>query len=196
MAIMTANLPELDTPWLSAPKATLRMVMLIGPPGVGKTTVAESLSRQCPLQNVVLDGDSLAHTWPGGMDRKRLDLIERNLLHCAEGYRIWGAQYCFCSWVVAHQQRLDMLGRRMRAKGIHLRVIALDAPVGILVDRMMARPQPRFAPTDENIDYLSSLSKRIRNLHHCELVDTTGKHFSSVANDIAERIKEKSFWTH
>jgi hypothetical protein len=46
---------------------------------------------------VVLDGDSLAHTWPGGMDRKRLDLIERNLLHCAEGYRIWGAQYCFCN---------------------------------------------------------------------------------------------------
>ena len=194
MAIMTAELPELETPWLSAPKATLRMVMLIGAPGVGKSTVAEALARQCPLQNVVLDGDSLAQTWPGGIDRKRLDLVERNLIACAEGYRIWGAQYCFATWVVAHQQRLDMLGKRMRAKGIHLRVVALDAPASVLVDRMMARPQTRFSPTDENIDYLSSLSKRIRSLHHCELVDTTGKHFSSVANDIAARVKEKSFW--
>ena len=195
MATMTANLPELATPWLSAPRATLRMVMLIGAPGVGKSTVAEALSRQCPLQNVVLDGDALAQTMPGGMDRKRLDLVERNLLHCAEGYRIWGAQYCFSTWVVAHQQRLDMLGKRMRAKGIHLRVIALDAPVGVLVDRIMARPQPRFSPTDENLDYLASLGKRIRGLHHCEIVDTTGKHFSSVANDIATRLKEKAFWS-
>lgn len=194
MATITAILPEHDTPWLSAPRATLRMVMLIGPPGVGKTTVAEALSRQCPLQNVVLDGDALGQTMPGGLDRKRLDLVERNLLHCAEGYRMWGAQYCFSTWVVAHQQRLDMLGKRMRAKGIHLRVFALDAPVGVLVDRIMARPQPRFAPTDENIDYLGSLSKRIRGLHHCEIVDASGKHFSSVVNEIAVRLKDKSFW--
>jgi hypothetical protein len=72
----------------------------------------------------------------------------------------------------------------------------LDAPTHVLVDRIMARPQPRFAPTDANIDYLSSLGKRIRSLHHCEIVDTTGKHFSSVANDIATRLKEKSFWSN
>lgn len=194
MATMTANLPELETPWLSAPRATLRMVMLIGAPGVGKSTVAEALARQCPLQNVVLEGDALAQTWPGGMDRKRLDLVERNLIACAEGYRIWGAQYCFATWIVAHQQRLDMLGKRMRAKGIHLRVIALDAPVPVLADRIMNRPQPRFSTTEDNLVYLESLRKRIRSLHHCELIDTTGKHFTSVASDIAARVKEKSFW--
>lgn len=193
---MSVNLEveRMESQWLQAPKAVLRMVLLIGPPGVGKSTVATYLARQCPYQNVVLDGDSLAMTHPGGTDRKRLDLIERNMLHCAEGYRLWGAHYSFCSWIVAHQHRLDMLEKRMRAKGIHLRVIALDAPVNVLVDRMMARPQARFSPTENNREYLSGIRKRIRNLSHCEIIDTTGKHFTSVAQDAAALIKKPSFW--
>lgn len=190
------ELETLDAHWLPAPKAVLRMVMLVGPPGVGKTTVASYLARQCPFQNVMLDGDDLAMTNPGGTDRKRLDLIERNILHCAEGYRLWGAQYCFCSWIVAHQHRLDMLEKRMRAKGIHLRTIALDAPVNVLVDRMASRPHARFAPTESNLDYLNGLRKRIRGLAHCEILDTTGRHFTTVAADAAALIKTPSFWEY
>lgn len=193
---MKANfeLETVETQWLPAPKAIMRMVLLIGPPGVGKSTVASYLSRQCPFQNVMLDGDDLAMTNPGGTDRKRLDLIERNIVHCAEGYRLWGAEYCFCSWIVAHQHRLDVLEKRLRAKGIHLRSIALDAPVNMLVDRMMHRPQPRFAPTESNLDYLNGLRKRIRGLARCEILDTTGRHFTAVAQDAAGRIKRPDFW--
>lgn len=183
-----------DVPWLKAPKATLRMVLLIGPPGAGKSTVAGALARQCPYQNVTLDGDDLARTFPGGVNRKRLDLIERNIIHCAEGYRQWGAQYCFCSWIVAHQHRLDFLEKRLRTGNIHLRVIALDASLGVLVDRMMTRTPSRFAPTEDNLEYLSGLRNRIRNLSHCEVLDTTGRHFVDVANEVAGRLKQPDFW--
>lgn len=193
---MKANceLETMEAHWLPAPKAIMRMVLLIGPPGVGKTTVANYLSRQCPFQNVVLDGDDLAMTNPGGTDRKRLDLIERNILHCAEGYRLWGAQYCFVSWIVAHQHRLDMMEKRFRAKGIHMRAVALDAPVNVLVDRMATRPQARFAPTENNLDYLNGLRKRIRGMSRCEVLDTTGRHFTAVAQDASTLLKNPEFW--
>ena len=172
------------------------MVLLIGPPGVGKTTVATHLARQCPHQNAMLDGDQLALTFPGGTDRKRLDLIERNIVQCAEGYRQWGAQYCFCSWIVAHQHRLDTLEKRMRKQRTHIRFIALDAPVDVLVDRMMNRSDTRFAPTGENMAYLNGLRKRIRSLSHCEVLDTTGRHFTDVANEAAGLIKAPDFWEY
>jgi predicted kinase len=194
MKFLSQAEPIMDQ-WQPAPKSILRMVLLIGPPGVGKTTVAANLSRQCPHQNAFLDGDDLAMTFPGGTDRKRLDLIERNIVHCADGYREWGAQYCFCSWIVAHQHRLDMLEKKMRARKVHLRFIALDAPVDVLVDRMMNRSDTRFSPTGENLAYLSGLRKRIRNLEHCEVLDTTGRHFTDVSNEAAGLIKAPNFWT-
>lgn len=185
---------RVEDQWLTAPKGVLRMVLLNGPPGVAKTTVSNQPARQCPYQNAVLDGDDLVMTYPGGIDRKRLDLIERNIVHCAEGYRQWGAQYCFCSWIVAQQHRLDMLEKKLRAQKVHVRFMALDAPIDVLVDRMMNRSDTRFAATGDNSAYLSGLRKRIRHLGHCQILDTTGRHFTDVANAAARYIREPDFW--
>lgn len=162
----------------------MRFVLVTGPLGVGKTTVCKQLAMRYAEQNALLDGDDLGMTRPGGLTGKRLDLVERNLLTCAANFREWGAQYVFCSWVIANQFRLNRFQRRVIAAGFDFTCFALTAHDEVLFQRIEGRPEMRFIPSLENKAWLGDLNARVGRLRGCMQINTTGLDLFTVVDRV------------
>ncbi len=185
---------EVRTEWTRPKTGTARMLLVMGPPGVGKTSLIDSLARACPRQNARVDSDHLGCTRPGGTQRSRLDLVENNLFHCANNYREWGAEYIFCTWITAHQHRLDGLITRLRVANVETRAITLDAPCDELVSRMHARPDTRFEADRAGLDHLRSLAGRMHRLASCKHIDTFGRSQHEVFKHVRGLVSAPEYW--
>lgn len=182
------------TEWTRPQKGAAQVVLIMGPPGVGKSTLIEGLARACPHQNARVDSDHLGCTRPGGTARSRLDLIENNLFHCISNYREWGAEYIFCTWITEHQHRLDGLITRLRAANVTARAIALDAPCDELLSRIDGRPDSRFEASTSGIDHLRGLSSRMQRLASCKHVDTLGRSEFEVLKQVRSLVSAPDYW--
>lgn len=182
------------TEWAPPETGWARMLLVMGPPGVGKTTLVDSLSMSCPRPNARIDSDSLGCTRPGGTDRTRLDLVENNLFHCMNGFRDWGAEYIFCSWITERQHRLDGLIARLRAANIMTRAIALEAPCDELVSRMHGREDTRFEANQAGMEHLQLLSNRMHRLISCKHIDTFGRTEYEVLKHVRGLVAAPEFW--
>jgi predicted kinase len=172
----------------------MHAVLILGAPGVGKTTLVEGLSRVCPRKNAFIDADHVAYTNTGGTDKDRLDLIENNLFHCIRGFKNWGARYVFCAWITEHQHRLDAFVRRLASEGVYARTIVLTAPCDETVERIRKRRPPRFDFKPESVAHLKSLSTRLNQLTACTHVDTAGNTPHEVLNQTRRIVSTKEYW--
>jgi len=148
-------------------------VMITGPLGVGKSTLAHGLSRATDEKSAVVDGDHLAMTWPGGAERARLDLVENNLLSCAKNFHDWGAVYVFASWVFESERRYNLFAEQVRRRNWEFLGIGLHADDDVLLRRLLARKNQPFAPSPDNIDWIKRLNKRTRSFSNCRQIDTS-----------------------
>lgn len=181
--------------WPLPAEDTAHLLIVMGPPGVGKTTLVESLSKVCPLKNAHLDSDHLAYTRPGGADKSRLDLIEHNMFHCIEGYRHWGAKYIFTTWITESQRHLDKLMTRLIVANIVPRAIVLEATCDVLVARLLGRPDSRFEPDAMGRQHLKSLSSRMHRLTSCTHLRTEGCDRYDILKRTQDAIATPDFWT-
>ncbi len=185
---------EERTAWARPQKGSAHIVLILGPPGVGKSTLVDGLARACPHQNARVDSDHLGLTRPGGTNRSRLDLVENNLFHCINNYRDWGAQYIFCTWITERQHRLDGMITRLRVANVSTRAIALDAPCDELLSRIDRRPDSRFEANQSGIDHLQGLSNRMHRLASCKHIDTFGRSEFEVLKQVRSLVSAPDYW--
>lgn len=88
----------------------MRIVVITGAPGVGKTEVARRLANRSRLPAAVLDTDSIADVRPWTADERLYRLIAVNLLACLRGYRSWGVRVLVLSGVLVPGRALDHFG--------------------------------------------------------------------------------------
>lgn len=168
----------------------MRFVLVTGALGAGKTRVIHGIGRCFTENNAVLDGDALSMTRPGGTDRDRLDLVEANLVACAENFAAWGAEYLFAAWVIEDEERLRRLADTVCARGWTFQAIALTASHEKLLERLHARRDQPFEASDENVRWLTRLNGRIGKLPMCAQIDTTALSEARVIYEAAAAVRE------
>lgn len=108
--------------------------------GVGKTTLIDGLARALSRKKTaILDCDALSMTYPGGAVAERLQLVEDNLVACAQNFDRWGADYLCTCWVFLQQRRLDETVARLERNNIPTLTVALVAPPEICCERILRR---------------------------------------------------------
>jgi len=167
----------------------MQVVLITGPLGVGKSTLLHELGRRFhEAPHALLDGDAVSFVSPGGLDPRRLDLVENNIASCLFNYREWGAAYVFTSWVFEHQWRLDRFAQRLRRNGMGVFTIALHAAPKVLSERLNGRAIP-FASNQEDRAWVNGINARTVLFRNCLHVDTSRRSVHEVADEVAGAVR-------
>lgn len=107
----------------------LRVVLVTGAPGVGKTDTARHLAALYDEQVAVIDTDSLASIHPFSIDEAFNTLVEVNLHAVLPNYVAWGASIVIISGVAREGALFDVIERACDRVGATLAVYVLAADV-------------------------------------------------------------------
>lgn len=166
------------------------IVVINGSSCVGKTTVLHHILHKLPAHSAILDGDDVARLHPFQLTTTWLNLVQDNLLACAENMRAAGVNYLLLSFVFPSQERVDRMERIFGQQGFSLRWIHLVADERALRDRLDDRGvrQPDIIESalqlNANIAHLAESSGQ-------QLVDTTDMTAEAVCGQILDALTEQ-----
>jgi hypothetical protein len=167
----------------------LRMVVITGAPGVGKTEVARRLAGRYRLPSAVVDTDWLADTRPWRADERLYRLIAANLTACLPGYRAWGVRTLVVSGVLMPGRALDHLAHLIADPDLDWTFYGLRAGRAELAAR--ARNDPKAQDAAIRISW-SHLDDEVAHVPGVRLLDTTGLTVGEVVEVLAGWEAERS----
>src|SRR4051812_12997480 len=98
---------------MAATLEPVRIIVLSGPPGAGKTEVGRRLSARCRVPAAALDADRVADVPPWVADENFYRLLARNVAACLPGFREWGVRLVVLSAVLLPGRALDHFAELM-----------------------------------------------------------------------------------
>ncbi|WP_157531561.1 MULTISPECIES: Ldh family oxidoreductase [unclassified Kitasatospora] len=87
--------------------ARVRVVVLTGAPGAGKTEAGRRLVRRYQVPAALIDTDAVADVYPWQADERLYAVLGRNLRACLDSYLEWGARVVVLSGVMLPGRTLD-----------------------------------------------------------------------------------------
>ncbi len=155
----------------------MRVIVLSGAPGVGKTTVGRMLVEHCPDRSTWIDTDMLAAVHPWRADRQFFDLVGANLRAALQNNRRFGIKMVVLSGVVIPGGILDELEPVLREPGFTFRFYALRAHPEVLAARILGDAKPQ-----DGADRLtwSHVNELVCQIPDCTLIDTSRSSVSGV----------------
>jgi LDH2 family malate/lactate/ureidoglycolate dehydrogenase len=160
----------------------MRIVVLTGAPGAGKTTAARALIELCPLRAGLVETDAMAAIHPWRVDDDFHRLVGDNLRACLRNYRDWGAGHVVLAGVVVPDGIYRELEPLLGEAGFEWQFYGLKAAPEALRQRIWRDPKPQEPAQRERWMFLDQVIESIPGIH---LVDTTGRRPEEIAATIA-----------
>jgi len=158
----------------------MKVIVLSGAPGAGKTECAARLIRLCPERSAWIDTDWLAGIHPWRVDEEFHALVGANLRACIENYRRWSARVLIVSGVVVHGGIYDELPPVV--EGDTWQLFALQARPEVLARRILGDAKAQDA--DQRLQWLA-LNEEAARLPGCRAIDTSDLALAEVVERIA-----------
>jgi broad-specificity NMP kinase len=155
------------------------LIVVGGPPGVGKTAVCRALLDGLPGNTAWLDGDWCWTMHPFRVTEENKWMVQDNIAHVLRSFlqNTSFDQVVFC-WVLHQREILDDLLQRLDGLDYDLRWYSLTAEPSALRDRMLGdgRSPAAVEASAARLPLYPALPSR--------LVDTTGRSVGEVVEEI------------
>lgn len=156
------------------------VIVVNGAPGVGKSTVLRAMADLVPPGSAMFDGDDVARVRPHRLSLEWLNLVQENLLACAENFRNFGVNHLFIAFPFPSQERVDRLNRAFGERGFGMRWVSLLADAQYQRERLVVR-NPRLY---HNLETLAGYNEQVKALAGVPRIDTTAKTLDQVAAEV------------
>ena len=162
---------------------TIRILVITGAPGAGKTETARQLIELCPDRSALIDTDAVVHIHPWRIDRGFYALVGANLRACIENYSAWGAQVIVISGVVMVGGIYDEIAPLLDDSRYAVVFYGLRAEKKILTSRIIR--DSKMQDAEQRLQWLH-LNDELNQIPGCHVVETSNLEVGTVANMIAE----------
>ncbi|SEF23495.1 Malate/lactate/ureidoglycolate dehydrogenase, LDH2 family [Amycolatopsis pretoriensis] len=160
----------------------VRIVVLTGAPGVGKSEVARRLVRRYRVPAALIDTDMMADIYPWVAEPRTYELIARNVRACLAAYREWGARVVVIAGVLLPGRALDALGDLPADPGTTWIFYGLRAPASEIAARIHA--DTKVQEPDGRLSW-SFVDAEVPDVPGVRLVDTGGVPLVEVVDRLA-----------
>lgn len=130
----------------------MKAIILNTSSGVGKTTLLKQLERNLPEGFAVIDGDDVGRNVPLKLSLEWLDLIQDNIVACANNYKKYGARVLVITFVFPSEERLERLNHKLEQLGILTKMICIYCDNNILEERLIKRNTSRILSIQSAIE--------------------------------------------
>jgi LDH2 family malate/lactate/ureidoglycolate dehydrogenase len=161
----------------------VRVVVITGAPGAGKTEVGRRLADRWPGPSVVVDTDGLAGISPWQVDERLFALIAGNLRACMRGFLDWGAQCVIVTGVIVPDGTLGQIADLVEDPDLDWRFYGLQATEEVLAARVLA--DPKFQDPQQRLKWMS-INHEIEAIPCIRLIDTTALGLNEVVDAILD----------
>jgi adenylate kinase family enzyme len=163
----------------------VKAIILNAAPGVGKSTLLKKLEQKLPQGFAIIDGDDVGRTIPIRLSIEWLNLMQDNIVSCAENYKKFGMEFLIISFVFPSKERLDRLLSLLGEAGIDtLSIISLVCQELELKARIQGRNTSKMISVEQALE----LNNQIKEMHTKFLIDTTKLKADEVANDVCNMV--------
>lgn len=144
-------------------------IILNASSGVGKTTLLKQLEKNLPEGFAVIDGDDVGRIVPLKLNLEWLDLIQDNIISCANNFQLYGTQVLVISFVFPSEKRLERLNGKLAKLGISTKMVCMYCKDEILEERMITRNTSRIV----HVERALKCNEEIKKLTTDYLIDTS-----------------------
>lgn len=159
-----------------------RVVVVTGPPGVGKTETARRLVRRYRVPAALIDTDTVADVYPWRADEALYAVLGRNLRNCLDSYRAWGAKIVVVSGVLLPGRSLEQFADLLADDSLEWVFYGLRAGRAELAARI--RGDHKVQEAEERLSW-SHLDQEVPSVPGVRLVDTGPLALSAVVDVLA-----------
>ncbi|MER7667355.1 Ldh family oxidoreductase [Kitasatospora sp. NPDC096128] len=118
--------------------ARVRVVVITGAPGAGKTETGRRLVRRYRVPAALIDTDAVADVYPWQADERLYAVLGRNLRACLDSYLEWGARVVVLSGVMLPGRTLDQFADLLADPRLEWVFYGLRARPEQLAERILA----------------------------------------------------------
>jgi LDH2 family malate/lactate/ureidoglycolate dehydrogenase len=161
-----------------------RVVVITGPPGVGKTETSRRLVRRYFAPAALIDTDTVADIYPWQADERLYSVLGRNLRGCLASYRAWGARIVVISGVLLPGRSLDQFADLLADPTLEWVFYGLSAGPDELAARI--RADPKMQESEDRLSW-SHLDREVSAVPGIRLIDTRRLGLEAVVDLLADQ---------
>jgi LDH2 family malate/lactate/ureidoglycolate dehydrogenase/broad-specificity NMP kinase len=173
-----------DVMIMSDESSGMRVVMITGAPGVGKTEVARALAGRYGESSAVIDTDAISDVRPWKADERLYRLIAVNLAACVIGFKAAGVRTLVVSGALVPGRAFDHLAPLLQDVTLRWTIYALRAAPTELAAR--ARNDGKTQDADTRITW-AHLNDEVARIDGAHVIDTTELTLDDVVAEITAR---------
>ena len=167
----------------------MEAIIIVGAPGIGKSSVLDYVLQKLDRKTALLDGDSVGRIFPRTND-ELMDNVRSNIVSCAEQFKAGGAEVFLTTYFFsASQSIIDLMRQDLEQIGCCVHAIALTASAEDLLLRNRKR-DPSLSENSAFHEYVCESDRAISALEGASILDTTGITLEEVSQKLASTIKQ------
>jgi DNA polymerase III delta prime subunit len=162
-----------------------RIILITGPPGIGKTAVAQALAERLPGQTARLCGDVfLLSVSPFQATEERRLFLRKNLTSFTRHAVDHGYDWVLLEFVILKDEFIEAFIDSLRPTGCSVCVVSLLADGAAYRRRLAARTEYRQV-SPQSLQACNDWMRQIRNLRAPHPIDTSALSIEQAAERIA-----------